>query len=82
MLAGSVALIYRAEIRTFLSEMKAVESNSIDRKSTAVGDEFDAIVGDLLFLSRQNELHAYFEQPDSRLVAAIQSEYLAMAEAR
>lgn len=79
LLAGSVALFYRAELNTFLSEMKVQEKNSLDRQSTAIGDKFDTIVGDLLFLSRQNELLTYLESGDDQVKKAIQVEYTIMS---
>ena len=82
LLAGSVALLYRAELNTFLSEIKVQEKNAIGRQKTAIGDKFDTIVGDLLFLSRQNELFTYFESGDAQVKKAIQAEYKAISVAK
>jgi diguanylate cyclase (GGDEF)-like protein len=75
LLAGSVALLYRAEINTFLSKLKEQERHTIGRQKTAIGGEFDAIVSDLLFLSIQNELQSYLELSSPKAIKAIQTEY-------
>ncbi len=82
LLAGSAALLYRTELNTFLSEMKVQERHALDRQSTAIGDKFDTIVGDLLFLSRQNELLTYLETGDVPAEKAIQAEYITMSKVK
>lgn len=82
LLAGSVALLYRAEFNTFLSEIKVQERNSLGLQSIAIGDKFDTIVGDLLFLSRQNELLTYLASGDPQEKKAIQAEYTEMLVAK
>jgi len=82
LLAGSVALLYRAELNTFFSEMMEIERQALGRQSSVIGDEFDAIVSDLLFLSRQNELRAYLQRKDTQTRFAIQAEYMEMSTAK
>jgi diguanylate cyclase (GGDEF)-like protein len=79
LLAGSVALLYQAEINTFLSKLKEQERHTIGRQKTAIGGEFDAIVSDLLFLSVQNELQLYLEMRNTPAIKAIQTEYMSMS---
>ena len=81
-MAGLVTLFYRTELNTFLSEMKMQEKYTLSRQSTAIKDKFDAIVGDLLFLSRQNELTAYLKLEDTQAKKAIQAEYIEMSTAK
>ena len=86
LLAGSVALFYRTELNTLLSEMKVQEKHALDRQSNVVRDKFDAIVGDILFLSRQNELLAHLELGielgDIEKEKSIQAEYMAMSQVK
>ncbi len=82
LLAGAVALLYRADLNSFLSELKEREERALERQAAAIGDEFDVIVGDLLFLSRQNELHAYLERKDAKALRAIQDEYLTLVDVK
>jgi diguanylate cyclase (GGDEF)-like protein len=78
-LAGSVTLLYQANLNTFLSKLKEQERYLIERQKTDIGGEFDAIVSDLLFLSLQNELHSYLELKSPQAVTAMQTEYLSMS---
>jgi diguanylate cyclase (GGDEF)-like protein len=79
LMAGSVALIYQTETTTFLSKLKEQEWYTIDRQRTAIGGKFDAIVGDLLFISLQNELHSYLELGRPQVTKAMQSEYMSIS---
>jgi len=82
LLAGSVSLFYKAELYTFLSEMKIQEKHALNHQSNAIRDKFDAIVGDILFLSRQNELLFYQESGNVQAKKAIQAEYISMSQAK
>jgi hypothetical protein len=82
LLAGSVTLLYQVELNTFLNEIKKEEQHTIDQQRTAISGEFDSIVSDLLFLSRQNELHSYLEQGGSMALKAMQAEYKSMSAAK
>jgi hypothetical protein len=82
LLAGSVALIYQTEITTFLSKLKEQEWYTIDRQRTAIGGEFFAIIGDLLFLSLQNELHSYLKLGRPQAAKAMQTEYMSISAAK
>lgn len=84
MLAGalisSVMMVYyRSEINTRLARLEVQEAFSINLQSKAVAHLFDAIVGDLFFMSRQNELLAYLEEGDSAHLDAIAAEYLQLS---
>lgn len=82
LLAGSVALFYRAELNTFLSEIKTQEKYALIRQNKAIRDKFDGIVGDILFLSRQNELLTYLELENTQVENEIQAEYISMSQAK
>ncbi|HCY84766.1 MAG TPA: GGDEF domain-containing protein, partial [Desulfobacteraceae bacterium] len=82
LLAGSVALFYRAELNTFLSEMKMQERYALDHQIDSIREKFDTIVGDILFLSRQNELMDYLASDDDQGEEAIQAEYISMSRAK
>lgn len=82
LLAGSLALFYRTEFNTLLSEMQLRERNVINRQSNAIRQEFDAVVGDVLFLSGQNELLYFLDNADQKTKTAIQTEYIAMSQAK
>lgn len=79
---GSVSvLLYRVEVRSLTSSLADEERRAVARMQSAIGDVFDIIVGDLLFLTEQNELQALFAgSPDAR--PAIAQEYLALARHR
>ena len=80
--AGTVALFYKAEFNTFISEIKVKERHIIDRQRNQIRHQFDAIVSDILFLSRQNELLAYLELEDMQTKEAIQAEYMTMSQVK
>lgn len=81
-MAGSVAILYRAELTTFVSGLKEQEWHNINQQRTAIGGKFDAIVGDLLFLSLQNELHSYLETGKPQATRSIQTEYKSLSTAK
>lgn len=84
MLAGalisSVMMVYyRSEINTRFARLEVQEAFSINLQSKAVAHLFDAIVGDLFFMSRQNELLAYLDEGDPAHLDAIAVEYLQLS---
>lgn len=80
--AGSIALLYRAELNTFLLEIQAQERHALGRQNVVIRDKFDSIVSDLIFLSQQNELFEYLELENTRTEKNIQAEYITMAMAK
>ena len=50
---GALTLFHQSELRNHIAELKKRELSSIQLQQTAVTNEFEAIVSDLLFLSHQ-----------------------------
>ena len=82
LLAGAFVLLYKTEFNRFLSETQERQRHVIDRQTIAIGDVFDIISGDLIFLVKQNELHSYFGRETPQALQAIQTEYVAMSDAK
>ena len=62
--------------------MKLQEKYTLGLQSTAIEHKFDDIVGDLLFLSHQNELQSYLAHKDERTIQAMKAEYIAMSASK
>jgi len=72
------AAVYRTEWRQQLASIQTLEQTSVQVMQRTVAGVFDDLVGDLLFLARQNELRALLDNGrDTR--TAIAAEYLALA---
>lgn len=81
LLGGLSAMLYRAEIKTFMETAGGRERFEIALLQQVFDDAFDGVVSDLMFLAQQNELMALLaDQGDTR--AAIAAEYLAFAEGK
>jgi len=78
LLGGLSAVLYRAEIHSFMETAEERERFELELLQRVVEDVFDGIVSDLMFLAKQNELRALLvDQEDTG--AAIAAEYLAFA---
>ncbi len=80
---GSVIVAhYRSEINLFITELKVREQHSVELQSKIIGNEFDFIVGDLLFLSARSELFGLIDSGDRKLTKYIQAEWVELAAIR
>lgn len=79
LLGGSVAVFYKSQLNTYISELKNQESQTIQLQSRAIADEFDNIVSDLLVLTGQNELYSYLRNPSPEKLDDIENEYLELS---
>lgn len=78
LLTSLSALVHQAEWRQQLRSVETLERASVELMQQVIAGVFDDLVGDLLFLTEQNELQALLKgQEDTR--AAVAAEYLALA---
>lgn len=75
-ISGLMMIFYRSEIKTRLSQLKTQENFSVNLQSKAVENIFDSIIGDLFFLSHQNELQEYLSEGNVASLDEIANEYL------
>lgn len=75
-------LFYHQEQDRHIAEIMTNETHAVELQSLAVGDEFNTIVSDMLFLSRQNELLNYLDDADINPTNDIEAEYLQMASTK
>lgn len=80
LISGVMMIFYRSEIKTQLSNLKVKETFAIELQKKVVGDIFDSIIGDLIFLSQQNELQEYLESKTPIALDKIALEYIAIAK--
>lgn len=80
LISGAMMVFYRSEIRTQLNNLKIQEIFAIELQSQFLGDILDSIVGDLFFLSQQNELKEYLANNTSISLDKIAMEYIAIAK--
>lgn len=74
-ISGLMMMYYRAEINTHLSQLKTQEKFSVALQGKAIDNLFDSIIGDLFFLSQQNEILDYFEEGGTNNLNKIAREY-------
>lgn len=79
MITGAAGMLYNRESREYLERLSIEESVSIAFQREMIASRLDAVITDLMFLSRQNELRALIEGrgPEDTLKHWISSEYLA-----
>ncbi len=82
LISVSSAWFYRAELNTFFSEIKTQEKNALSHQHNDITERFNDIIGDLIFLSRQNELLTYLDLKNIKTKRDIQKEYIAMLLAK
>ncbi len=81
-LGGAIAIFYRSELNTYVNELKVRERFTLELQSSVIGDEFDSVISDLLFLANQNELFDYCESGIKGGTAEIADEYKALARTK
>jgi len=79
-ISGGMMVFYRSEIKTRLNNLIAQETYAVELQSQFIGDIFDSIIGDLLFISQQNELKEYFANKTQASLDKIALEYIAIAK--
>lgn len=80
LVSGLASAFYRSEINSFLSEIKNQETLTVTLQEKIIGKQFDSIISDLFFLSRQNELIAFLDTGDFDYVSLIESEYFEISQ--
>ena len=75
-LAGTISILYNFESKDYLSRLKLEEQVALKLKKEIIANNFEAIVSDLFYLSRQNELSASFDNNTNEIREAISREYL------
>lgn len=82
LLAGGAASFYKSELEGYISGLKAEERHSVELQHAAVSREFTSIVGDLLFISRENELYKFLATGSGQVLKEIEAEYIHLAESK
>lgn len=80
LVSGLASAFYRLEINSVLSEIKNQEALTVTLQSKIIEKQFDSIINDLFFLSRQNELIAFLDSGELDYVRLIESEYIEISE--
>ncbi|WP_319583261.1 sensor domain-containing diguanylate cyclase [uncultured Pseudodesulfovibrio sp.] len=81
LLAGGY-LFYSSEESEYISELKAVEDNSLALKKAAINRALDRAAADVLFLASQNELILHLDTGDLNAARDMEREYLHLANSR
>ncbi len=66
---------YKLQFKSIEDSLKTQEINAIKFQRMEITESLSDIVSDLLFISTQNELQAYFNSENQNTVAAIEEEY-------
>lgn len=75
LVSGLASVFYRSEVHSVFNEIKSQETLTITLQDKIIGQKFNTIISDLLFLSRQNELIAFLDSGNGYYVRLIESEY-------
>ena len=75
-LVGTISILYNLESKDYLSRLKLEEQVALKLKKEIIANNFEAIVSDLFYLSRQNELSALFDNNTNEIREAVSREYL------
>ncbi len=75
-LAGTISVLYNLESKDYLSQLKLEEQNTLKLQKQIILNNLEAIISDLYFLSRQNELSALFDNNSNAIKKNIAKEYL------
>ncbi len=75
-LVGTISILYNLESKDYLSRLKLEEQVALKMKKEIIANNFEAIVSDLFYLSRQNELSALFDNNTNEIREAVSREYL------
>lgn len=79
---GAIALlIYRIDLKNEIDLVLVQESNSVDTRARSVGDEFDGMVSDLMYLARMREFKEMAAKPGAAWKRAIAGEFMAFSSA-
>ncbi len=70
-----VIFFYRLQSKSIEDSLKTQEINAIKFQRMEITESLSDIVSDLLFISTQNELLAYFNSENQNTVTAIEKEY-------
>ncbi|XXJ21110.1 diguanylate cyclase domain-containing protein [Desulfovibrio caledoniensis] len=82
LLALGGTLLYHVERNDYLDRLGAVEVNSLDRQSGAISRELDHLAGDILYLSKQNELLELLDSGGQKAFLEMEREYLQLVQFR
>ena len=75
-MAGTIAVVYNLESKDYLARLELEEQINLKLQLKTIGHNFEAIITDLLFLSRQNELHDLLSRPEDKYIDGMAREYL------
>ncbi len=70
-----VIFFYKLQFKSIEDSLKTQEIHTINLQQIEIENSLSNIVSDLLFISTQNELQAYFNSENQNAVAAIEKEY-------
>lgn len=79
-ISGVMMALYRSTTNTDLNNLKEKEQFAVTLQHEVINDIFSAIVGDLRFLSQQNELQEYLATGDIALLDKIGAEYISTSK--
>lgn len=79
-ISGVMMALYRSTTNTDLNNLKEKEQFAVALQHEVINDIFSAIVGDLRFLSQQNELQEYLATGDVALLDKIGAEYISTSK--
>lgn len=75
LLAGVLVVFFQMQVGNYERALIEKEKHSLNLQRMMVRNHFSMIVGDLLFLAKQEELRAFLQDPSRRNLDLINSEY-------
>ena len=76
LLAGSISVLYNLQSKDYLAHLELEEQIALKLQMEIIANNFNTIVSDLIFLSRQNELSEYLSNDSNKIKTEIAKEYL------
>lgn len=75
-LSGAIGVVYNLESKDYLKRLELEEQLNLKLQLSIITNNFEAIISDLLFLSKQNELHHLINDNEQKYKDWISNEYL------
>jgi diguanylate cyclase len=75
-LAGSIGVLYNLESKDYVERLEFEERIKLNQQLKLMANNFEAVISDLLFLSKQNELQHMVNSNEQTYRSWIESEYL------
>jgi len=75
-IAGTIGVLYNLESKDYLKRLELEERVNLKLQLKLITNNFETIISDLLFLSKQNELHRMINDNEQKYRSWMSNEYL------